>query len=394
MPTTSTCPSCGSSDLEPFYRIDGIPAHSVLLMPSAEIAVGYPTGTLDLAVCRACGFVTNRSFDPSLNEYSSEYEETQGFSPTFQGFARDLARAWVDRYDIRGRTIMEIGCGKGEFLALMCEIGDNRGIGIDPAVAPERLDPHVVSRIRFLPELFEERHHSIDADVIVCRHTLEHIQPVREFLRSVRTMIGGRTDSVVLFELPDVLRVLEEVAFWDLYYEHCSYFTPGSLARLFRREGFDIVDLRLDFDDQYILIEARPGDGSGPIFPLEDDLDRTLRAVEDFRRRVKDELDRWREEIAERAADGEDGGGVVIWGAGSKGVAFLTTLDVPGIDRAVDINPFKQGRFLPGTGTPVVGPGTLAACRPDAVIVMNRAYCDEIRGQLAELGVEAELIPT
>ncbi len=392
MPTTSLCPSCGSSALEAFYHLDGIPAHSVLLMPTAEVAVGYPTGTLDLAVCRDCGFVTNTSFDVSLNDYSSEYEETQGFSPTFQGFARSLAEQWVDRYDIHGKTIMEIGCGKGEFLALMCELGDNRGIGIDPAVAPERLDPEVVRRIEFLPELFDERHHALEADVIVCRHTLEHIHPVGEFLRSVRTMIGDRDDTVVLFELPDVLRVLEEVAFWDLYYEHCSYFTPGSLARLFRREGFDVVDLRLDFDDQYILVEARPGAGTGPTSDLEDDLDRTLAAVDDFRRRVGPELDRWRSTIADRAAEGD--GGVVIWGAGSKGVAFLTTLDVHGVDRAIDINPYKQGRFLPGTGTPVVGPATVTESRPEAVIVMNRAYCDEIRDQLTELGVDTELIPT
>lgn len=392
MPTTPVCPSCRSSALDAFYHLDAVPAHSVLLMPTAEVAVAYPTGTLDLAVCRDCGFITNTSFDVSLNDYSSEYEETQGFSPTFQGFARSLAREWVDRYDIRDKTIMEIGCGKGEFLALMCELGDNRGIGIDPAVAPERLDPEVVRHIEFLPELFDERHHALEADVVVCRHTLEHIQPVGEFLRSVRTMIGDRTDTVVLFELPDVLRVLEEVAFWDLYYEHCSYFTPGSLARLFRREGFDVLDLRLDFDDQYILVEARPGTGTGPVTDVEDDLDRTLRAVDDFRRRVGPELDRWRSTIADRRAEG--GGGVVIWGAGSKGVAFLTTLDVEGVDRAIDINPYKQGRFLPGTGTPVVGPATVPEAPPEAVIVMNRAYCDEIRAQLDELGVGTELIAT
>jgi hypothetical protein len=383
-----TCPSCGAADLEHFYHLEGIPAHSVLLMPSAEIARGYPQGDLDLAVCRVCGFVTNTSFDPTLNEYSSTYEETQGFSPTFRNFAEGLSRRWIDRYDIHDRLVVEIGCGKGEFLALMCEMGNNRGVGIDPAVAPERLDPAVRERIEFLPELFSEKHHDIDADVIVCRHTLEHIQPVAAFLRSVRAMIGDRTETVVLFELPDVLRVLQEVAFWDLYYEHCSYFTPGSLARLFRREGFDVLDLAMDFDDQYILIEARPGRGTSPTLPLEDDLDATLAAASGFRATIDGELDRWRGEVGART-DGD----VVIWGAGSKGVAFLTTLSVAGIERAVDINPFKQGKFLPGTGTPVVAPESIAADPPEAVIVMNPAYCSEIQRQLDELGVEAELIP-
>jgi hypothetical protein len=385
-----TCPSCGSGELEHFYHLEGVPSHSVLLMPSPEIARGYPKGDLDLAVCRACGFVTNTSFDPSLNAYSSEYEETQGFSPTFRRFAESLSQRWIDRYDIHDKLVVEIGCGKGEFLALMCEMGGNRGIGIDPAVAPERLDPDVVQRIEFLPELFTEKHHGIDPDVVVCRHTLEHIQPVAEFLRSVRSMIGDRTDTVVLFELPDVLRVLREVAFWDLYYEHCSYFTPGSLAGLFRREGFDVVDLAMDFDEQYILIEARPGTGGGAALALEDDLDATVAAATAFKDAIDVELERWRKEVNART---HDDGGVVIWGAGSKGVAFLTTLSVASIERAVDINPFKQGKFLPGTGTPVVAPENIVTDPPEAVIVMNPAYCAEIQRQLDELGVDAELIP-
>jgi SAM-dependent methyltransferase len=391
MEPTTSCPSCRSSALEHFYQLDGIPAHSVLLMPSAEVARGYPRGDLDLAVCRDCGFVFNSSFDPNLNEYSSTYEETQGFSPTFRQFATKLAQDWIDRYDIHDKLILEIGCGKGEFLALMCELGDNRGIGIDPAVAPERLDPQVVERIDFIPELFDETRHAVDADVIVCRHTLEHIAPVADFVRSVRTMIGDRPDTVVLFELPDVLRVLQEVAFWDVYYEHCSYFTPGSLARLFRREGFDVTNLWMDFDDQYILLEARPGAGSGELLPLEDDLDATISAARHYGEAIDAELGRWRTEVESRVEG--LGRNVVIWGAGSKGVAFLTTLDVAGIDMAVDINPFKQGKYLPGTGTPVVAPEAIVDHKPGAVIAMNPAYCDEIQAKLDELGVDAELIP-
>jgi hypothetical protein len=391
MPHPPTCPSCGSDDLEHFFHLDDIPAHSVLLMPTEQVARDYPTGTLDLAVCRSCGFVTNTSFDPTLNAYSSSYEETQGFSPTFRAFAERLAQRWIDTYDIHDKKILEIGCGKGEFLALMCELGGNRGVGLDPAVAPERLDPSVRDLIDFRPELFGPEHQSIEADVIVCRHTLEHIAPVGELLRSVRTMIGDRDDTVVLFELPDVLRVLQELAFWDVYYEHCSYFTPGSLARLFRREGFDVLDLWLDFDDQYILIEARPGTGESAELPLEDDLGATLDAAAGYGRRIDAELDRWRADLGARIAD--ERGSVVCWGAGSKCVAFLTTLRVDGIDIAVDINPFKQGKFLPGTGTPVLSPEALVDEKPGAIVVMNPAYCHEIEAQLKELGIDAELIP-
>jgi hypothetical protein len=133
------------------------------------------------------------------------------------------------------------------------------GPGIDPAFVPER-SHHDTQRLRFIQDLFDERYLGLDPDAVLCRHTLEHLADVRGFLRTVRDMIGDRRDVLVLFELPDSTRVLRDVAFWDIYYEHCSYFTPGSLARLFRQEGFALTDLALCFDEQYIVVEARPAE--------------------------------------------------------------------------------------------------------------------------------------
>ncbi len=200
----------------------------------------------------------NDRFEPAKAEYSGRYEETQDFSPRFREFQRDLATRWVDEHGLAGKTVLEIGCGKGTFLVEMCRAGAGRGIGIDPAVAPERLaDDPAAARVEWIAEKFDEHWLGLEVDAVVCRHTLEHIAPVADFMTLVRRLVGDR-DIPVLFELPDALRVLREGAFWDVYYEHCSYFTPGSLARLFRRTGFDVTDVRLDYDDQYILVEARP----------------------------------------------------------------------------------------------------------------------------------------
>jgi hypothetical protein len=84
---------------------------------------------------------------------------------------------------------------------------------------------------------------------------------VAGFLGLVRESIGDRPEAVLLFELPDMGRILEERAFWDIYYEHCSYFTAGSLARAFGKAGFDVLDVYKVYDGQYLLIEARPGTG-------------------------------------------------------------------------------------------------------------------------------------
>jgi hypothetical protein len=78
----------------------------------------------------------------------------------------------------------------------------------------------------------------------------------------------------VCFELPDVRIVLEETRFWDIYYEHCSYFSAGSLARLFREAHFDVVDLWRAYDDQYLLLMAKPtAQPTKASLDIEDDLE-------------------------------------------------------------------------------------------------------------------------
>lgn len=117
------CKCCGMPGGEPFYEVAQTPANSCLLIGSRSEALAFPCGTLRLAFCPHCGFVWNSVFDPALTEYSDKYEETQGFSPTFNRFHRQLADDLIARYGLRGKRIVEIGCGKGEFLALLCERG-------------------------------------------------------------------------------------------------------------------------------------------------------------------------------------------------------------------------------------------------------------------------------
>jgi SAM-dependent methyltransferase len=386
------CHSCGAGPLRVFYEVRRIPVHSTLLMASPEQARAYPTGDLRLGFCRACGFVQNNLFDPSVHEYSVLCEESQGFSARFNQFLREVTRGLIDRYGIRNKTVLEIGCGKGDWLELICALGENRGIGIDPGIIPERQQSQAAARIRFVRDLYGEKFAEVSADVIACRHTLEHIQPTRDLLRLVRRAAGDRRDTLVFFEVPDVLRVLKEAAFWDVYYEHCSYFSLGSLARLFRSCDFEVLDLWLGFGEQYLLITARPGRGpSDKTFSGEDDLAALERGVDHFEKSVRELRTRWERALASYRSEGKR---VVVWGSSSKGVAFLTTLGVSDqVGYVVDINPFRQSKFMPGTGHEIVGPEKMVEYRPDVVVVTNPIYTEEIGAQLRGLGVHAQLVP-
>lgn len=391
-PQTCLCPNCETGRMSAFYEVKNIPVHSVLLMPTRERALGYPRRDLKLGFCPECGFISNVVFDPAVHEYSTSCEESQGFSPTFNAFAKALAHRWVQQYGLVGKSVLEIGCGKGEFLALLVEMGMGKGIGIDPAFIPERLQTPVASRLEFIQDLYNERYTHLTADVVCCRHTLEHISPTSEFMRTVRRTIGNRPETLLLFELPDVHRVLREAAFWDIYYEHCSYFTTGSLARLFRRHGFDLLELELEYDGQYIVIAGRPAKPAGQaVLHGESDLATITAEVAAFPERFRQIKAGWLSRINALHAAGKR---VILWGGGSKAVSFLTTLGLQEqIDFVVDINPHKHGKFTPGSGHAVRSPEALKELRPDAVILMNPVYVKEVGEMLGKMGLNPEILP-
>ena len=389
-PIDATCPACGTRGLSQFYSVDNIPVNSCLVVDTVAAGRGFPRGNLRIAVCERCGFITNTAFDLRRLSYDASYEETQIFSPTFTAFQDHLIWRLLDEHDLRGKTVVEIGCGKGDFLARMAELGGIRGIGIDPTSVAARLHGVAAERVRFINEFYGPHHGEIGADFIVCRHALEHIPDVAGFLRLVREAVGD-APTPIFFELPETLRVLREGAYWDIYFEHCGYFTPGSLARAFEHAGFEVTDVRLGYDAQYLMLEARTSSSNARPYAV--DLDQPQDIVRDvvaFERAIERKLDAWRSYFAEAKRTGKS---VAIWGSGSKCVAFLTTIGVDEEVRHVtDVNPHRHGKFLVGTGKPIVPPQRLREDPPDEVVVMNPIYRDEVASMLDALGIETSVI--
>lgn len=391
----STCPACGGAHLEVFYKLGEKPTNSCILLESLEDAGAYPTGQLDLAFCADCGFIHNPHFEEEKTEYSGRYEETQGFSRTFSAFHKNLAEGLIEKHDLHGKTVLEIGCGKGEFLVLMAELAGATGVGVDPVVHLDRIDSEAAERLTFHKEFYDaDKHGGRPVDFVACKMTLEHIPNVHEFLSEIRRGLGDQREAVVFIQVPEAMRILREIAFEDIYYEHCSYFTPGSLARAFRAAGFDVHDLNVEYGDQYLTIEAKvaaadPAAAPAPL-PIEDDLAELKQRIAEFPARVAAKTAEWRALIDAAKARGET---IALWGSGSKAVAFLTTLGVADeIAAVVDINPYKRGAYMPRTEQQIVAPQDLAEIRPDLVIVMNRIYEDEIAKDLREIGLEPRLV--
>lgn len=391
MSTEHVCPSCGNHEMSPFFEVQNVPVNSCLLLKTEQEALDFPQGNIVLAFCKNCGFISNIAFDPSKVDYSSVYEDQQCFSGTFNAFAKNLAARLIDKHMVRDKKILEIGCGKGDFLALLCELGHNSGVGVDPAFVEGRVKGEALERLTFFRDYFSEKYAEYTGDFVCCRHTLEHIPNTAEFVSSVRASIGNDLDTTVLFEIPDVLRVLDEQAFWDIYYEHCSYFSLGSLARLFRRCGFEVTDLYKDFDDQYLFIEAKPvNHPSEKVHELEETVQQETEHVKHFADCINEKLSQWRNLLQQTKAENKR---VVVWGSGSKCVAFMATLGITDqIEYVVDINPYRHGMFIPGAGKKIMPPEFLKEYKPDLTIVMNPIYTNEIKQQLNEMGVTTKVI--
>ncbi|NJN95354.1 MAG: SAM-dependent methyltransferase, partial [Anaerolineales bacterium] len=197
----------------------------------------------------------------------------------------------------------------------------------------------------------------------------------------------------IFFEMPNVVWILRNLTFWDIFYEHCSYFSPGSLTRLFAKYGFEVLRLMQAFEGQYLWLEARPQSETRPTRVT--DLDSPHKLVETIGYFAKHYQDK-KATLRKLLLDNEKPNGkrAVIWGAGAKGVTILNTLEVSveAIEFVVDINPRKQGNYIPGTGQQIVSPDFLVTYAPDTIFVMNPNYLTEIQSRIANMGLRAQLI--
>jgi SAM-dependent methyltransferase len=385
-PTSARCPITRLEDGEVFFEVESVPVHCNVLCSDRESALATPRGAIRLAFFRSSGMIFNVAFDAAAMAYDQAYDNNLHHSPQFRDFAAELVEDLVAVHGLRGKTVVEIGCGKGQFLELLCRAGGNRGFGFDRSYeGPER---RTDVDLTFVRDWYGERYAHVAADFVCSQHVLEHIEEPNAFFEQIRLALGGRTNATVYCEVPNALWTLRDLGVWDVIYEHCSYFTAPSLSIAFERNGFEVLRARELFGAQFLAVEARPS-------PRATQKDRSAeiadvgRLARDLGARYRAKVDEWNGILsgirrARRCA--------VVWGAGSKGVTFLNSLaEADVVESIVDLNPNKQGRFVPGTAQAIIGPEALRARRPDLVILMNPNYRSEVAAMLAKLGVETEL---
>lgn len=372
-----TCMLCRQHTVVEVYRRDDVPTMQNRLYRTESAARAAARGDLELVGCVACGFIGNAAFRSELVPYDESYENDQTVSTRFATHMSSMA-ARVARACPEGGTVVEVGCGQGVFLRQIEEHtgAASRLIGYDPAVR----EAGRIGTVELVQGMFDDRA-SAGADVVVSRHVIEHIPDPVRFLTEIRGAVSIGTQ--LFLETPCVEWIITGNVLQDLFYEHCSYFSAASLSAALEGSGFRVESVGHVFEGQYLWAHAVAVDAPTAAFAG----DRGLPAGAE---RLAGAVDDWTRDWRARAA----GTSAVVWGAGAKGVTFATTVDP---DRelfraVVDVNPRKQGCFLPITAHPVVSWEDAIVQGARTAIIMNPNYHEEITAMLADAGATVSVV--
>ncbi|EIT84627.1 ndp-hexose methyltransferase [Fictibacillus macauensis ZFHKF-1] len=378
----ASCPICQSGVLTDFLHRENVPIHQNLVMPSLAQARALSKGTLLMSVCQSCGFIFNRAFNEGLMNYSMQYNNNQSFSQSFLSHMQERITYLKEQKHVKGKTVVEVGCGKGDFLTqLIMSEGTNKGYGFDPSYQGEA-NPH--EALVFVRDYFSDAYHSVQGDVCICRHVIEHIEQPVAFLEEIRKGLCEK-NARYYFETPCVDWIVRHGATWDFFYEHCSYFSRSTLLRAFSEAGISPLRATTVFGDQYLWGEGSARSSHDTVVPQA-----SIPDVTSIVRADKQMMTKWQTRLQALVKKGN----VAIWGAGAKGVTFahLFDPDVEHINCVIDINPGKNGGYLPGTGHLIIGLEQLQERNIATVIIMNPNYVEESKIMLQEQKLTPDLI--
>lgn len=369
------CPICNSLNLKLVYERNNIPTYQNVLLDSYEKAINAPKGNMRLLFCNDCTFLFNAAFDNNLVGYGVNYENDQTHSNTFTQHIDFVAKQILEKHQLKNNRILEIGCGNGYFLNKLILNNSNICVGFDKS-----LQMNIQKNQISLYNSYYEDNHDGNFDAVVTRHVVEHIIDNNDLLTQ---LVNKNPHAKYFIETPSLEWIIGNKAFFDIFYEHCSYFSAYSLHRLLKVNKLSVSDSYYVFNGQYLWVESEPFSARNekstkPISGAEDKRKLALFEITDFFSTMDKILSKYVLNILEASQKGD----VFIWGAGAKGLTFANMIDPNNeiIDCLIDINPKKQNMFCAGTGHAIKSPDYLMSKQSPCktIFIMNGNYHDEI----------------
>jgi len=383
------CRHCGNDGFIPFADLGNAPPSNAMRVAPDSPETAYP---LVVAVCDRC-FLGQVDDHPRAEEiFSSDYSYFSSYSKSWLAHAERFAALATERFGLGpGSQVLEIASNDGYLLQYFRA----RGIpvlGVEPTantaeVATGKGIPTIVD---FFGQALAEQRLAGSADLIVGNNVFAHVPDINDFSAGLKTAL--KPDGVISLEFPHLLRLIEQVQFDTIYHEHFSYLSLGTAERILGSRGlrvFDVAQLSTHGGSLRVFA-AHAEDDSKPrsasvdaILAEEERAGLRGRAIyERFQPRIDAVRSAFRTFLLDQRAAGAK---VAGYGAAAKGNTLLNACAIKGnalIGFVADASPHKQGRFLPGSGIPVVAPERIDADRPDFIIIFPWNLRDEIAGQL------------
>jgi SAM-dependent methyltransferase len=338
------------------YKVEKLPVTQNRMFTTRKEALNCATDDVVLVQDTQTGLIFNQVFKPSLMKYASDYQNEQAVSFAFKKHIDEVTQ--IIQRNFFGKTMIEIGCGKGFFLEYLLSKGFDIK-GIDPAY--EGKNPAVF-------KVFFEKTLGISGEGVILRHVLEHIPDPVSFLYSIKTANGG--GGVVYIEVPCFDWICKHRAWFDIHYEHVNYFRLNDFYRMFEKV-FEAGNL---FNGQYLYVVADLATLKRPECSGEDG----AKIPADFLK----EIDTCADIIKNNVSDNGGMKQSAVWGGASKGVIFALYMQrvKAEVDCIIDINPAKQGKYISGSGILIHTPQEASEMLKQGsnVFVMNPNYLSEI----------------
>lgn len=353
-----SCPLCQERKLSLIYRMQDIPVFQNKVYSSREDAKNAQTANVSLMLCQHCGFVFNSDFNMNIMNYDTQYQNEQAHSVYFQDYLNDIVRLFL-RKDFHKKRIIEIGCGKGYFLEKLQKHGFDI-TGFDPAY--EGNNPHVIK------DCFSDKYSHLNGELIVLRHTLEHIENPLDFIHNIAKSVDYK--GMIFIEVPSFEWILQKKAFWDIFYEHCNYFTFESLSNLFTESEQGCL-----FNHQYMYLLSDLSYLRTRVKSLKTNTN--LKLIKKFSGLLNDHLEYYQKFVKKHQQ-------LLLWGGGAKGSTFVNLMDSyqKYVAYIIDINPKKQNRYIARTGHKIVSPDILNGFEKADILIMNENYYEEIKNSV------------
>jgi SAM-dependent methyltransferase len=361
---------------------------------TAAEAIALPRYPLHVRVCECCFLVQADDAVPP-DEIFSDYAYFSSYSDSWVEHARRFAHAAIERFALDASSlVVEVASNDGYLLRHFRDAGV-RVLGVEPAanVAAVAVSAGIPTDVRFFGSatasaLVDSGH---QPDLLVANNVLAHVPDLNDFVAGLA--IALKPSGVVSIECPHLLRLIEDVQFDTIYHEHYSYFSLLAAERVLGAHGLEVFDVeQLSTHGGSLRLLAQPAGAGRVVTPAVEAVrtaERTARLhelasydgyagrVEHCHRSLWSFLD-------EAAVAGDP---VVAYGAAAKGNTLLNYAGVTSaeISFVVDRSPYKQGRFLPGSGLPIYDPEQLDQARPAYVLILPWNLRDELISQMTRV---------